>query len=57
MKYSAVVAVILLKLNKICTSSNTNIVVFDEVHILFHFNIIPNTMECPLQKKIVILLF
>jgi len=27
------------------------VVVFDEVYILFHFNIILNTMGCPLLKK------
>jgi len=26
--------------------------VFDKVYILFHFNIILNTMGCPLQEKI-----
>jgi len=26
--------------------------VFEEVYVLFHFNIIPNTTECPLLKKI-----
>jgi len=28
---------------------------FDKVHILFHFNIILNTMGCPLLKKIMLL--